>query len=52
MATHRKTVRMNPKLTVEEDLQRQKILPTWKVVNPKVLTKEGTIRGRTSKDVD
>jgi hypothetical protein len=50
---HRKTLRLNHKLTVEEDLEQKKILPTW-ITPPE---QNGTHKGRNhkmknSKDVD
>jgi hypothetical protein len=52
MPKHRNTVRMNHKLTVEEDMQRKKSYQHGKSFDLKVLTKEGNIRLRTSKNFD
>jgi hypothetical protein len=44
LPTRRNTIRMNSKLTVEEDLQRKKSYQHGKSVDSKVLVKEVTLR--------
>jgi hypothetical protein len=52
MPKRRTTVRINSKLIVEEDMQRKTSYQQGRLFEPKMLTKEVTIRWRTSKDVD